>query len=131
MKILHIEDNKILRKTVKKFFEARGYEMIEAGNGFQGILKYKVIRPDLVIMDINMPEKNGLETSRELMKLDPGVKIIICSTEDYKNKICEALSIGVKGYVIKPFRFEEFLKTVEKVLNTDEKDVSDKNGKED
>jgi CheY-like chemotaxis protein len=117
-RVLIIEDNETLRMILRRILEQAGYEVTEAPNGGPALREYRRKRPDLVMTDIVMPEKEGLETIRELRKLDPNAKIIAMSgagggTDQY---LTIALRLGAARALAKPFSREEVLTVIAEVL---------------
>lgn len=115
-KLLIVDDSSFMRKIMKKIVEKEDIEVFEAGSGEEAIKKFKEVNPDLITMDITMPGKNGLETLVELKKYDPHAKIIMCSSMVYKENIEEAIQKGAIDFIIKPFKDDIYLKSIQKYL---------------
>lgn len=118
--ILIIEDDASVRKMLTKFLERNGYEVIEAANGNDGIKLYYDHHPDLVITDLIMPEKEGLETIRELKKINPNVQIIAISgggSNDPAMYLEFASQFGALHTFKKPIKNETLLSTIKKILS--------------
>lgn len=81
----------------------------EAGNGIEAIKKYKELRPDIVTMDISMPDMQGIEAVKEILAIDPDAKIVMCSAMGQRMMVLEAMKSGAKDFVIKPFQKERIL----------------------
>lgn len=119
-KILIIDDEELIRKMLKKVLEQNGYEVLDAFNGIQGIDLYKEHKPDIVITDLLMPEKEGLETIKELIELDSGVRIIAISgggRADPKIYLNMAEKLGAVCTFCKPVDNEVLLSTIEELLS--------------
>lgn len=88
----------------------------EAQNGLEGVEKYKELMPDIVIMDITMPEMNGIEALQSIIKFDPRAKVIMASAMGQEAYVKEAIMSGAKSFVVKPFKEDHFITTLKKVL---------------
>ena len=94
-----------------------GYEIAaEAENGQKAVEKYPEAKPDLVLMDITMPEMDGIEALKKIKALDPGAKIIMCSAMGQQAMVIEAIQAGAKDFIVKPFQAERVLEAVKKVV---------------
>ena len=116
--VLVIEDEADIRQSIRTILETAGYAVIEAENGIPGLSLYASRRPDLVLTDIVMPEKDGLETIREICRMDPAAAIIAMSAYEYgRMDFLEiAKRFGAAGTLRKPFRPDELLASVSWVL---------------
>jgi DNA-binding NarL/FixJ family response regulator len=117
-KILIADDHSMIRDGVKSLL-AKDKELVVAGevsNGGQAIAQYKILKPDLLILDISMPDMNGMEVAQEILKEDPEAKIIILSMFDDEDYISRCMEHGVKGYVIKNETGNELDYAVKSVL---------------
>lgn len=116
LRVLVADDTAFMRLTLRNVLERNGYEVVgEAENGREAVEQYQLLRPDLVTMDITMPEMDGLTAIREIMKIDPNARIIVCSAMGQKPMVIEALSAGAKDYLVKPFQPERVIEAVEKL----------------
>ena len=116
-KILVVDDAAFMRMMIKDTLKKNGYEnLIEAADGELAVQLYKAEKPDLVIMDITMPNKNGLEALKEIKELDPGAKIVMCSAMGQESMVVEAIRNGAKDFIVKPFKADRVLKTVQGIL---------------
>ncbi|MFH1859500.1 MAG: response regulator [bacterium] len=118
-RILIVDDSLFMRKILRKILTENGYNIAgEASDGASAIQRYRELKPDLVTMDIVLPdvEMNGIETLKWLTKIDPEAKIIMVSAVGYEELINEVLSIGAKDFVIKPFKHDVLIKTIQHVL---------------
>ena len=118
--ILIIEDDQRLRLALKENLMFRGYEVNDASNGLEGINKFRSDKPDLIVMDIIMPEKEGIETIREIKRDFPSVKIIAISgggTLGPEHYLKVALAIGADKALKKPFRTDLLVGSIEELLS--------------
>lgn len=119
-KILIVDDTTFMREMLKNALDPEKYQIIgEALNGEQAVEQFKEKNPDLVILDINMPKKNGIDTLSDIMEANPKANVIMCSDQKYDNMIMMALKKGAKDFIIKPFTASDVLKAVEKVFGED------------
>ena len=103
--ILVADDSAFMRTLLSKIFKntTNVREIFQVKNGIEALKMYKVKKPDLVTMDIDMPELNGIEAAKQIKSFDPNAKIVIVSSSDKTNTREEAKKVGVHGYIIKPF----------------------------
>jgi len=114
-KILVVDDAAFMRLSLKTILEKNGFEVVgEANNGRNAIEMYKMLTPDIVTMDITMPDMDGIEALAEIMKFDPKANVIMLSAMGQEVKIGEAILIGAKGFVVKPFKEDYLLKALSK-----------------
>lgn len=115
--ILIADDLSFMRMIQKEILTEKGYTVAgEASDGLEAVEKFKTLRPDLVLLDITMPNMNGLEAMRKIFTIDPGAKVIMCSALGQQNLIVEAIKAGVKDFIVKPFKPERILSAIEKAL---------------
>lgn len=116
-KILVVDDTKFMRQTLSSILTNNGHEVIgEAENGEKAVELYEKFRPDLVTMDITMPVLNGIEAARRILAKDPDASIIMCSAIGQQKIVVEAIQIGAKDFIVKPFDEMQVLTTVNKIL---------------
>lgn len=116
-KILIVDDASFMRMMIKDILTKNGFEIAgEAENGAKAIEKYKETRPDLVIMDITMPEVDGIQAVKEIKKIDPDSKIVMCSAMGQQAMVIEAIQAGAKDFIVKPFQADRVIEAVRKVL---------------
>lgn len=116
--ILVADDASFMRLMIRQILIRHGCtNIIEAENGQIAVELYKEIKPELAILDITMPEIDGLQALTEILDFDPGAKVIMCSAVAQEGMVREALRLGALDFVIKPFRPEELFKTVKKYIN--------------
>jgi len=116
-RVLIVDDSTIMRRNLKTILVQAGHTVVgEAVNGGQAHLMYRTYVPDLVTMDITMPNVNGIEAVKIIRKDFPEAKIIMVSALDQRSMVLEALKEGAKHYIIKPIDPETVIKVVDKVL---------------
>jgi two-component system, chemotaxis family, chemotaxis protein CheY len=114
-KILVVDDAAFMRMRCTKLLQDNGYDTIEAGNGVEAVQKYQAQRPDAVLMDITMPDMDGIETLKKLIEIDPGVRVSMVTAMGQQSLVIEALKSGAKDFVVKPFNAERVLAAVKKI----------------
>jgi len=119
-RILIVDDALFMRNMLRNIFSESGFDVVgEAQNGNEAIEKYQALAPDLVTMDIVMPEKNGIEALKEIMSQDDKAKIVICSALGQESLIMEALEAGARDFIVKPFKPPKVIEVAQKVLASD------------
>lgn len=117
-KILIVDDAAFMRMMLTDILVEKGYEIAgEAGDGGKALRLYKELKPDLVTMDIVMPEVGGIESIRKILKIDPEAKILVVSALGQQALVKEAIDAGAKGFVVKPFKSEKVTEEIEKILS--------------
>ncbi len=102
--------------TLRNVIEKNGYQVVgEAADGEEAIALYRELQPDLVTMDITMPKMDGITAIKEIMRIDPQAKIIVCSAMGQKPMVIEALSAGAKDFLVKPFDAERVVESLRKI----------------
>lgn len=116
-KIMLVDDHEIFRHGVKQLIDNENdMEVIaQAGNGYEAIVKYDQFEPDIVLMDISMPQYSGLDASQELFRKNRDVKILFLSLYDRDDYILKAVKMGAHGYILKDESNKDFLKAIRKV----------------
>ena len=115
--IMIVDDAAFMRMMLKDILQKNGFNVIgEAENGAVAIEKYKELQPNLTIMDITMPEMDGLQSVKEIRKLDSKARIIMCSAMGQQAMVIEAIQSGAKDFVVKPFQAERVVEAVTKAL---------------
>jgi two-component system chemotaxis response regulator CheY len=117
--VLIVDDAMFMRSMIKDILNnAQGrYEIVgEASNGREAIARYRELRPQLVTMDIVMPQLDGIEATREILRLDPAANIVICSAMGQEALVVESISAGAKDFIVKPFTAERVLQVLAKIL---------------
>ncbi len=114
--VLITDDTAFMGMTLRNVIEKHGYEVVgEAGDGKEAVELYKELKPDMVTMDITMPRMDGITAIKEIMKIDPNAKIIVCSAMGQKPMVIEALSAGAKDFLVKPFDAERVVESLRKI----------------
>ena len=115
--VLVCDDAIFMRTMIGDILSKAGYEVIgEAETGSQAVDKYAELKPDLVTMDIVMPDMGGIDAVREIVKGDPGARILMCSAMGQQALVVEAIQAGAKDFVVKPFQPSRVLEAVQRVL---------------
>ncbi|MGB8875026.1 MAG: response regulator [Solirubrobacteraceae bacterium] len=116
-RVLVVDDAAFMRKVVSDALASGGHEVVgEAGNGTEAVQRYQELSPELVTLDITMPEKDGLEALREIISIDPGARVLMCSALGQEAKVIESIQKGAKDFVVKPFQPAQLLEAVGKAL---------------
>ena len=116
-RILVVDDAAFMRRMVSDVLTSGGHEVVgEAADGNEAVARYQELRPDVMTLDITMPEKDGLTALRELMALDPGATVVMCSALGQESKVLESIKLGAKDFVVKPFQADRVLEAVGKAL---------------
>jgi two-component system chemotaxis response regulator CheY len=116
-KILLVDDAAFMRKMIKDTLSKNGYtELFEAEDGADAVEKYGEIGPDLVIMDITMPNMDGLEALKAIRAKDANASIVMCSAMGQESMVMDAVRSGAKDFIVKPFKPDRVLKTVSSIL---------------
>lgn len=116
--ILVVDDAAFMRMMIRDILEAEDYTVHEATNGAHAIEVYRETSPDMVTMDITMPELSGVEAVRSIREWDPEARIIMVSAMGQEAMIAEALEAGAMDFIVKPFQPAKVVELVEKCLNT-------------
>lgn len=112
-----VDDAAFMRHMLKSILTENGHEVVaEASNGAEAISMCKQFNPDLVTMDITMPEKDGIEALKEIMDFNPKAKVIMCSAMGQQAMVLDAIKNGAKDFVVKPFQGERVIEAVSRVL---------------
>lgn len=115
--ILVVDDAAFMRMMIKDILTKNGYNVAgEAENGAKALEKYNELKPDLVLMDITMPEVDGIQALKNIKAADPNAKIIMCSAMGQQAMVIEAIQNGAKDFIVKPFQPDRVLEAVQKVV---------------
>ncbi|RKN85898.1 response regulator [Paenibacillus ginsengarvi] len=116
-KVMVVDDAAFMRHMLKHILVTGGHEVLcEAANGAEAVEKYKAFRPDLVTMDITMPEMEGIEALQLIRKSDPEAKVIMCSAMGQQRLIVQAIQSGASDFIVKPFQTSRVLEAVTKAM---------------
>ncbi|MBQ6968496.1 MAG: response regulator [Lachnospiraceae bacterium] len=115
--ILICDDAAFMRMMIKDILTKNGYNVAgEAENGAKAVEKYAEVKPDLVLMDITMPEMDGIQALKKIKSSDPAAMVIMCSAMGQQAMVIEAIQAGAKDFIVKPFQAERVLEAVKKVV---------------
>lgn len=117
-KILIVDDASFMRTLLKDIVKKNGLagEILEAGDGVEGVKAYQQHKPDLVTMDVNMPRADGIQALRAIMKINPAAKIVMVTSVEQKDIVQDAMRLGARDYVVKPFDRSAVPMVLNKVL---------------
>ncbi|MFZ5644584.1 MAG: response regulator [Bacillota bacterium] len=117
-RILIVDDAAFMRMMIKNILLKNGYEVAgEAENGKIAVDMYRESKPDLVTMDITMPEMEGIDAVKAIRAIDPGASIIMCSAMGQQSMVMDAIQAGAKDFIVKPFQQDRLLQAIERVLS--------------
>ena len=115
-KVMVVDDAAFMRITIKNMLKKSPHEVIgEAENGRVAVERYKALNPDVVTMDITMPEMDGLTALKEIMSMDPSANVIMVSAMGQEAMVREAIMSGAKGFIVKPFKEDGILAAIDKL----------------
>lgn len=115
-RVLVVDDAMFMRIKLKDILEKNGYEVVEeAENGEEAVEKYKIEKPDLVTMDITMPGMDGVTALKEIKKIDPDAKVIMCSAMGQQSMVMDAIQAGALDFIVKPFDTERVIESLDKI----------------
>jgi two-component system chemotaxis response regulator CheY len=116
-RILVVDDAAFMRMMIRDILTKNGYEVCgEANDGSQAIEKFKEVKPDLITMDITMPEMDGITALKEIKKLDPNAKVVMCSAMGQQAMVIDAIQAGAKDFIVKPFQPDRVIEAIKKTL---------------
>lgn len=115
--ILICDDAAFMRMMIKDILTKNGYNVVgEAENGLKAVEKYTETKPDLVLMDITMPEMDGIQALKKIKELDPSATVIMCSAMGQQAMVIESIQAGAKDFIVKPFQADRVIEAVKKVV---------------
>lgn len=115
--IMLCDDAAFMRLTLKKIVEGAGHTVVaEAANGFEAIENYEIYRPDIVLMDITMPDMDGITAVSRIKQIDGAAKIIMVSAMGQQDKVFAAIAAGAKDFVVKPFESQRIVDCIKKYV---------------
>ena len=115
--ILICDDAAFMRMMLKDILTKNGYNIAgDAENGAKAVEKYAELKPDLVLMDITMPEMDGIEALKKIKETDPNAAVIMCSAMGQQAMVIESIQSGAKDFIVKPFQADRVLEAVQKVV---------------
>lgn len=116
-KVLIVDDAVFMRMKLRDILEKNGYEVVaEAQNGLEAVEKFKQELPDLITMDITMPEMDGVEALKAIKALDKDAKVVMCSAMGQQSMVMEAIQSGALDFIVKPFDTDRVLQSIERVM---------------
>src|SRR5215208_5216215 len=116
-RVLIVDDAVFMRNLIRDIFASGGFDVVgEAANGLEAVERYKDLAPDVTTMDIVMPFKSGIEATRDIVRHDPRAVIVMCSALGQESLVMEAIEAGASDFLVKPFKAEDVLAVVRKVL---------------
>lgn len=116
-RILITDDALFMRVTLKNILTQHGYDVVgEAQNGVEAVKLFKDLKPDLVTMDITMPEMDGIQALKEIKAADGSANVVMCTAMGQKNMVVEAIQAGAKDFIVKPFQPERVIEAISKIL---------------
>jgi len=116
-RVMIVDDAAVMRVMLKQLLTKNGYEVVmEATSGSDAVAKYPTVKPDLVTMDITMPDMDGITAVQEILKLDPNAKIIMCSAMGTIDKVKAAIMAGAKNFLVKPLQADKVISTIQQVI---------------
>jgi len=113
-KILVVDDAAFMRMRLSSLLKQAGHQVVEATNGFEAVEVYEAEKPDLVFMDITMPEMDGLEALKRLRTLDPEARVVMCTALGQQSMVIESIKAGARDFIVKPFQPDRVLQAVQK-----------------
>jgi len=117
IRILIVDDAAFMRMMIKDILTKNGYHVVgEAQDGRQAVEKYKELQPDLVTMDITMPEMDGIQALKLIREYDPNAKVIMCSAMGQQAMVIDAIQAGAKDFIVKPFQADRVIEAVKKTV---------------
>ncbi len=117
-RVLIVDDASVVRLLIKKVLVKGGFEIVgEAVNGKDALAKYKELKPDIVTMDITMPEADGIQATKDIIAFDVNAKIVMLSGIDQKEMLWQAIKAGASSYIVKPFENDRILSTLNEVID--------------
>jgi two-component system chemotaxis response regulator CheY len=116
--VLIVDDLTFIKMVLRDLVEKAGFRVVgEASDGIQALDQFQEKRPDVVLLDITMPNMDGLTTLKKMLEMDPQANIIMCSALGQQQLILQAIQLGAKDFIVKPFRPERVISAIKKTLN--------------
>lgn len=118
IRVLIVDDASFMRLSIRMMLEKNGIEVVgEAENGEAGVEKYRILKPDVVTMDITMPVMTGISALKAIKELDPKARVIMVSAMGQEGMVREAVISGAKSFIVKPFKEDQVVETIKKVAS--------------
>jgi two-component system chemotaxis response regulator CheY len=116
-RVLIADDASFMRQMIREIIEPEGYEVVaEATDGMEAVEQFESLHPDLVTMDIVMPKRSGIDAVKGIIEKSPGACVVMCSALGQETLVMEALQAGAKDFIVKPFKPDNVISTLKKVL---------------
>ncbi len=116
-RVLIVDDAAFMRMMIKDILTKNGFEVVgEAPDGNQAVEKYKELQPDIVTLDITMPEKDGITALKEIKSYDPNATVIMCSAMGQQAMVIDAIQAGARDFIVKPFQADRVIEAINKAL---------------
>ncbi len=116
VRVLLVDDSKFMIGVLSKIVKEKHEIVGDVGDGVGAVKSYETLKPDVVLMDIVMPEMDGITATKEIVSKNPEAKIILCTSMGHEGKVKKSIEAGAKGYIVKPFKAAEVLKEIDTVL---------------
>lgn len=114
--VLVVDDTLFMRASIRQMLEANGHSVAgEASNGVEAIEKYAAVKPDVILMDITMPDMDGLEALRIIKEMDPNAKVIMCTAMGQQAMVAKAVELGAQQFIVKPFQSDRLMAAIDTV----------------
>ena len=114
--VLIVDDTLFMRASIRQMLEENGHSVAgEAANGLEAIEKYAAVKPDVILMDITMPDMDGLEALRRIKEIDPAAKVIMCTAMGQQAMVAKAVELGAQQFIVKPFQPDRLMAAIDTV----------------
>jgi len=114
--VLIVDDTLFMRASIRQMLEANGHSVAgEASNGVEAIERYAAVKPDVILMDITMPDMDGLEALRRIKEIDPNAKVIMCTAMGQQAMVAKAVELGAQQFIVKPFQPDRLMAAIDTV----------------
>lgn len=114
--VLVVDDTLFMRASIRQMLEANGHSVAgEAANGVEAIEKYAAVKPDVILMDITMPDMDGLEALKRIKEIDPKAKVIMCTAMGQQVMVAKAVELGAQQFIVKPFQPDRLMAAIDTV----------------
>ena len=116
-RVLIADDASFMRQMIRDIIESEGWEVVgEASDGFEVVEKFKKLHPDVVMMDIVMPKRSGIDAVKAIQAVAPGARVVMCSALGQESLVTEAIAAGARDFIVKPFKPDAVLATLAKLV---------------
>lgn len=114
--VLVVDDTLFMRASIRQMLEANGHSVAgEAANGVEAIEKFEAVKPDVVLMDITMPDMDGLEALRRIKEIDKNAKVVMCTAMGQQAMVAKAVELGAQQFIVKPFQADRLIAAIDTV----------------